>query len=78
VSEILHTSAAVNFFIVGKPAQWAYRRMYQVPRVGDRCVFNDVRFDVLRVEWCLDDDATEIGVRVNVELKKVPTRKPTP
>ncbi len=61
--------ASVNFFIVGKGRQFARRSMYHVPRVGDVCVFCDLRYRVIRVEWCLDEDATALGVRVNVELE---------
>ena len=64
----LRRSASVNFFIRHKAGQFATRRMYMVPCVGDLCVFDEVRYLVEVVEWCLDTDATEIGVRVNVEL----------
>jgi polyphosphate kinase 2 (PPK2 family) len=64
-------SAAINFYILGEAKRYAFRRMYHVPRIGDFCVFNDVRYEVARVEWCLDEGATERGVRVNVELKAV-------
>ena len=63
-----HT-ATVNFFRRGKLAQFALRRLPFVPRVDDTCVFSDVRYRVVGVEWCLDEDATERGVRVNVELE---------
>jgi hypothetical protein len=63
--------AAVNFYILAKAGRYAFRRMYHVPRIGDFCVFSDVRYEVARVEWCLDEGATERGVRVNVELKAV-------
>jgi hypothetical protein len=71
----INLSVAVNFFLVGIAAQFAYRRLYHVPRVGDRCVFNEVRYEVTRIEWCLDEDATTYGIRVNVELQKLSTRK---
>ena len=61
-------SAGVHFFIRHTERQFAYRRMFLVPRIGDLCVFEDVRYLVEVVEWCLDKDATEIGTRVNVEL----------
>ena len=64
----LARSAAVNFFIRYKDKQFAYRTMFMVPRVGDLCVFDEVRYRVEVVEWCLDLDATEVGLRVNVEL----------
>jgi hypothetical protein len=63
-----HT-AAVNFFLRRKAGQFAFRRLPFVPRVGDKCVFHEVRYRVAIVEWCLDEDATERGVRVNVELE---------
>lgn len=67
--ELLKISASVNFFIRYKDGLFAIRTMYMVPRVGDLCVFNEVRYRVEVVEWCLDTDATEIGVpRLNVEL----------
>ena len=64
----LARSAAVHFFIRYKDKQFAYRTMFMVPRVGDLCVFDEVRYRVEVVEWCLDLDATEVGLRVNVEL----------
>jgi len=62
---------AINFYIRGKPGQFAFRRLAAVPPVGDLCVFNDIRYEVRRVEWCLDVDATEVGTRINVELASV-------
>ncbi len=59
---------SANFFILGETGTFAIRRLPECPRVGDRVVFNDVRYDVVRVEWCLDVDATERGVRVNIEM----------
>lgn len=71
----LARSAAVHFFIRYKDKQFAYRRMFfayrrmfMVPRVGDLCIFDEVRYRVWVVEWCLDLDATEVGLRVNIEL----------
>lgn len=64
----LARSAAVNFFIRYKDKRFALRRMFMIPRAGDVCVFDEVRYRVAVVEWCLDRDATEVGVRVNVEL----------
>ncbi len=61
-------SAAVNFFLPDARRQFAFRRMTFVPRVGDICVFDEERYEVDSVEWCLDENATEYGVRVNVEL----------
>ena len=64
----LERSAGVYFYIRYKDEQFAYRRMFMVPRIGDLCVFNEARYQVEVVEWCLDLDAIEAGVRVNVEL----------
>lgn len=67
--ELLKSSASVYFFLRHKDGRFAVRTMYMVPRVGDLCVFNEVRYRVEVVGWCLDTDATEIGVpRVNIEL----------
>lgn len=63
------TSAAVNFFLIGEKRQFAFRRMWHVPRIGDQCVFDDVRYRVENIEWCMDEGATEVGIRVNVELR---------
>jgi hypothetical protein len=63
-------SAAVNFFIRGQVKQFALRRMYHVPRVGDSVIFQTIPYKVLYVDWCLDEDATDYGVRVNVEIEK--------
>jgi formyltetrahydrofolate synthetase len=68
----LENTAAVNFFIRNVQKQFSCLRMYHVPRVGDVCVFNsDTRYKVFSVEWCLGDDATSVGVRVNVELEEI-------
>ncbi|WP_157266382.1 hypothetical protein [Azohydromonas aeria] len=64
-------TAAVNFFLRHKSGTFAFRRLPFVPRVGDKCVFNEVRYQVAIVEWCMDEDATDVGVRVNVELEPV-------
>lgn len=63
--------ATVNFFVFGKDKQFARRVMFHIPRIGDICVFMDVRYSVVRVEWCMDEDATVFGVRVNVELAAI-------
>jgi hypothetical protein len=71
-SSSMENTAAVNFFISKEGKQFAFLRMHHVPRVGDLCVFNsDIRYTVLRVEWCLGDDATNVGVRVNIELENL-------
>jgi hypothetical protein len=63
--------ASVNFFIHGKDAQFARRTMAHVPRAGDVCVFKNIRYPVVRIEWCMDEDATACGIiRVNVELSE--------
>lgn len=66
---ITDTSLVVHFFFRNKPLLFAYRRMYAAPRVGDICVFNETRYAVDGVEWCLDEDATDVGTRLNIELK---------
>lgn len=66
---------AVTFFIRYKDKQIAFRRIQQVPRVGDVCVFHEKRYLVERVEWCLDSDATDIGTKVNIELTDTEGRK---
>jgi hypothetical protein len=62
---------AVYFFVLGKAEQFAFRRLGSVPRNKDICVFNEKRYLVDRIEWCLDNDATECGTRINVELTKI-------
>jgi hypothetical protein len=47
---------------------YALRRLHHVPRQGDNCVFQGFVFPVLSVTWCLDEDATERGVKVQVAL----------
>lgn len=42
----LRRSAAVHFFIRYKDKQFAHRRMFLVPRVGDLCVFDEARYRV--------------------------------
>ena len=62
---------SINFFIVGQVNQFAHRSLTQVPSVGHRCVFKEKRYEVVLVEWCLDEDATnfERQARINIELK---------
>lgn len=64
----LDETAAVDFWIDGEPHQYALRRMYHVPRVGDFCVFKNKMRPVKQVVWCLDEDATARGVKVQVVL----------
>lgn len=62
---------AVNFYMDGVVQQFARRTLTQVPQVGNRCVFKEKRYEVLTVEWCLDEDATNFThqARINIELK---------
>lgn len=63
-------SYAINFYLKNVCEQFARRILTQVPHRGDRVVFNDHRYHVERVEWCLDENATN-GVyqaRINIEL----------
>lgn len=64
---------AINFFIVGQVQQFAYRALTQVPSIGQRCVFKEKRYNVVMVEWCLDEDATNSSrqTRINIELEPV-------
>ncbi|BBT50005.1 hypothetical protein OHW75_01685 [Acinetobacter baumannii] len=64
---------AINFFIVGQVQQFAYRALTQVPSIGQRCVFKEKRYNVVMVEWCLDEDATNSSrqARINIELEPV-------
>ena len=62
---------SANFFLKGKARQFAFRGMYHCPRVGDLAVFDDVRYTVLRIEWCMDEGACNLGgQRVNIELEE--------
>lgn len=62
---------SVNFFEEGVVQQFAYRRLYHAPRVGDRVVFNGIRYEIKCIEWCLDVDATTTGTRLNVIIKRM-------
>jgi hypothetical protein len=62
-----------NFWLENQTKQFALRRLYHVPRKGEHCFFNDKIYEVTLIEWCLDDDATLVGTRVNVVLKPIPT-----
>ncbi|HID9521266.1 TPA: hypothetical protein ACXI2C_002713 [Acinetobacter baumannii] len=64
---------AINFFIFGQVQQFAYRALTQVPSIGQRCVFKEKRYNVVMVEWCLDEDATNSScqARINIELEPV-------
>ena len=46
---------AINFYHKGVSKQFARRILSQVPRTGDKLVFNSNRYVVESVEWCLDD-----------------------
>ncbi|MDC5207000.1 hypothetical protein OHX04_15685 [Acinetobacter baumannii] len=64
---------SINFFIVGQVQQFAFRALTQVPAIGQRCVFNEKRYNVVMVEWCLDEGATNSSrqARINIELEPV-------
>lgn len=63
---------SVNFFIRHEDEKFAWRPMHAVPRVGDKCVFNNVRYKVAIVEWCMDLDASSCGKqRINIGLEKI-------
>ena len=64
----LDTTAKVEFYLHHSPDMFALRRLYHIPRVGDVCVFGDVGRHVKGVTWCLDEDATERGVKVQITL----------
>lgn len=63
---------SVNFFKRFSDDRIAYRSMHAVPRIGDKCVFEDKRYLVAIVEWCMDLDATTFGAqRINIELEEI-------
>lgn len=64
---------SINFYLVNETNAFAYRTLTQVPSVGDRLVFKDIRYEVVCIEWCLDEDATNYNyqARINIEMKKV-------
>ncbi|CAD9196676.1 hypothetical protein [Acinetobacter bohemicus] len=64
---------AVNFYIDGVGHQFARRILTQVPQIGSRCVFKEKRYEVLKVEWCLDEDSTNYTHQalINIELKPI-------
>lgn len=64
----LEKTAKVEFWIHDESRLFALRRMRYVPRKGDFCVFKGVLRPVVSVVWCLDEDATELGVKVQVTL----------
>jgi hypothetical protein len=64
----LDRTAKVEFYVDGEPRMHALRRLYHVPRQGDNCVFRDILRPVLSVTWCLDEDATDRGVKVQISL----------
>lgn len=61
---------AINFYHKGVSKQFARRILSQVPRAGEKLVFNRTRYSVDSVEWCLDDDATnhEYQALINIEI----------
>jgi len=64
---------AVNFYIDGVGQQFARRILTQVPQIGSHCVFKEKRYEVLKVEWCLDEDSTNYTYQalINIELKPI-------
>ncbi len=61
---------AINFYLKNVQQQFARRILTQVPCRGDRVVFNNHRYSIDRVEWCLDDNATngQYQSLINIEL----------
>lgn len=60
---------SANFFIRGKNGCFAQRAMSHVPQIHDICVFNEIRYVIDGIEWCMDHDASNLGnQRVNIEL----------
>ena len=64
---------AINFYIYGIKEQFSRRILSQVPSVGDVLVFDDKRYRIRSLEWCLDEDATngEYQALINVEMRKL-------
>jgi len=62
---------SINFYLVGETNGFAKRILTQVPEIGSRCVFKDERYEVVQVEYCLDEDATNYTyqARINIDLK---------
>ena len=67
----MNKTISANFFEEGAKPQFSYRRLHHAPRTGERVVFNGVRYEVKYIEWCLDEDATELGTRLNVIIKRM-------
>ena len=65
---------AINFYIKGEAKQFDRRVLSQVPNMHDVLVFNDERYWVHSLEWCLDNDATngDYQALVNIEMIKRP------
>lgn len=64
------TEYADASFFRGNSTVFAFRRLLYVPRRGEIVVFNDVRYVVSHVEWCLDENASTLGgLKVNIEIK---------
>lgn len=62
---------AINFYLWLEPKLFARRILSNVPTMGDFIIFNGVRYNIVKVEWCLDEDATnyEYQALINVELQ---------
>lgn len=62
---------SINFYLVDQTNAFSYRTLTQVPSIGDRVVFNEERYEVVRIEWCLDEDATnyQYQARINIDIK---------
>lgn len=65
----------VCFYLPNDHRMMAMLRMQSVPRTGEVCVFGACKHEVLSVEWCLDEDATERGTLVNIELSAAQQQK---
>lgn len=64
---------SINFYLYDQADAFAYRSLTQVPSVGDHVVFKDKRYEVIKVEWCLDEDATnyQYQARINIDIKSL-------
>ena len=71
IREGLDRAIAAHFFEVGIVKKFAYRWLCYAPRVGDRVVFKGIRYKVKCIEWCLDEDATATGTRLNVIIERM-------
>ena len=63
----------VYFYFQGEKREYAFRRLSQVPRVGDHVQFGGERnslCSVLDIVWCFADPANDReGVRVHVVIE---------